>query len=72
MRTLFGWVSAALVAMAALDIAERLRALDLRHVVFGSDRSGAQNEAPGVAWASFRRRPLTEAEFALVATNVLY
>lgn len=53
-------------------IAGFLRGLGVERVIFGSDRSGAKNEAPGVAWASFRRLPLTDAEFEVVARNSLY
>lgn len=76
MRNVYLEVSSVVVAgTPAPDlahIAERLRALGMQRVIFGSDRSGTKNEAPGVAWASFRRLPLTEQEFAMVAGNSLY
>jgi predicted TIM-barrel fold metal-dependent hydrolase len=53
-------------------VAQRLRAIGLERIVFGSDRSGDKNEAPGVAWSSFRRLPLSPAEFEVVARNSLY
>jgi predicted TIM-barrel fold metal-dependent hydrolase len=55
-----------------LDIVtRRLRQVGMSHVLFGSDWSpGSGNEEPGLAWRSFRRLPLTEAEFRTVANNV--
>jgi len=57
---------------SVLDIvAKRLRQVGMDHVLFGSDWSpGSSNEDPGLAWRSFRRLPLTEAEFRTVANNV--
>lgn len=51
-------------------VAKRLRQFGLQRVLFASDRSaGFGNEPPAEAWASFRRLPLTEKEFRIVAEN---
>ena len=53
------------------QVAKRLRQVGMKRVLFGSDWSpGSTNEEPGLAWRSFRRLPLTEAEFRIVANNV--
>ena len=60
-------------SQAELDqVAARVRQLGVGRVLFGSDRSGEKNDAPGAAWAAFRRLPLTEAEFAAIAANAPY
>lgn len=52
-------------------VAQRLRQFGLRHVLFASDRSpGFGNDSPKDAWEAFRRLPLTEKEFRIVAENV--
>jgi len=53
------------------QVAKRLRQVGMKRVLFGSDWSpGSTNEEPGLAWRSFRRLPLTEAEFRIVANNM--
>lgn len=52
-------------------IAKRLRQFGLKRVLFASDRDpGFANETPKDAWKSFRRLPLTEKEFRIVAGNL--
>jgi predicted TIM-barrel fold metal-dependent hydrolase len=52
-------------------VAKRLRQFGLQRVLFASDRSpGFGNESPKDAWEAFRRLPLTEKEFRIVAENV--
>lgn len=52
-------------------VVKRLRQYGLKRVLFGSDRvPGFGNESPKEAWESFRRLPLTEAEFRTIAGNV--
>lgn len=52
-------------------IARRLRQFGLQHVLFGSDRSpGFGNETPKDAWETFRKLPLTQKEFNIIAKNV--
>ena len=52
-------------------IASRLREFGLDHVLFGSDRiPSVTNDDPATAWQSFRRLPLSEDEFRIVAGNL--
>ncbi|HEX8247719.1 MAG TPA: amidohydrolase family protein [Pyrinomonadaceae bacterium] len=52
-------------------VARRLRELGLRRVLFASDYApGGNNAEPINAWNAFRRLPLKEDEFKLVAGNV--
>lgn len=52
-------------------VAKRLRQFGLQRVLFGSDRApGGANDTPKDAWAAFRRLPLSEEEFRIVAENV--
>lgn len=51
-------------------IATRLRQLGLRRILYGSDAASGGNLPPQQAWAAFRRLPLTEAEFQVIANNV--
>jgi uncharacterized protein len=50
-------------------IAERIRQLGTRRVLFGSDGFGGGNLAPREAWAAFRRLPLSDDDFRLIGTN---
>ncbi len=50
-------------------IARRLRQIGLEKLVFGSDSARGFNPPSGQAWQNFRRLPLTESEFALIARN---
>jgi predicted TIM-barrel fold metal-dependent hydrolase len=57
-------------ATAAL-IAQRLRQLGLRRILFGSDLPLGGNPAPREAWQIFSMKlPLTRTEYATIATNV--
>jgi predicted TIM-barrel fold metal-dependent hydrolase len=51
-------------------IAKRIHQLGPQRVLFGSDGFGGGNLAPRDAWAAFRRLPLTEDEFAVIAANI--
>ncbi len=51
-------------------IATRLRQLGLRRVLYGSDAASGGNLPPREGWAAFRRLPLTEAEFRIIARNL--
>jgi uncharacterized protein len=55
----------------AASIAARIRALGVERVLFGSDGAGGPNPTPQQAWAAFRELPLTEAEFRVIAGNVV-
>ena len=52
-------------------VTKRLRQVGMKKVLFGSDwvPGRSSNESPQQAWASFRRLPLTDAEFKIVASN---
>jgi predicted TIM-barrel fold metal-dependent hydrolase len=51
-------------------VAKRLRQFGIQRVLFASDRSpGFGNESPKDAWESFRRLPLTEEEYRIIAGN---
>jgi predicted TIM-barrel fold metal-dependent hydrolase len=53
----------------ASRIAARLRQLGLERILFGSD--GAVNgNSPLATWTSFRKVPLTEREFRIIADNI--
>ena len=54
-------------------VAKRLRQVGLKHVLYGSDRAGTQDDrSRGIwDWAAFRRLPLTEEEFRTIAENVM-
>jgi predicted TIM-barrel fold metal-dependent hydrolase len=51
-------------------IATRLRQLGLPRILYGSDAASGGNLPPQQGWAAFRRLPLTEAEFQVIAHNV--
>jgi predicted TIM-barrel fold metal-dependent hydrolase len=53
-------------------VARRLRQLGLQRVVYGSDRAGTKDDrSAGIwDWKAFRRLPLTEKEFRMIAANV--
>jgi predicted TIM-barrel fold metal-dependent hydrolase len=51
-------------------IARRLRQLGLQRIVYGSDAASGTNLPPREGWAAFRRLPLTEAEFQIIAATV--
>jgi uncharacterized protein len=50
-------------------IATRIRQLGLDRVLYGSDGALPPAYTPQKAWEAFRRLPLTEAEFKIVANN---
>jgi predicted TIM-barrel fold metal-dependent hydrolase len=51
-------------------IATRLRQLGLQRILYGSDAAAGRNLPPQQSWAAFRRLPLSEAEFQVIANNV--
>ena len=51
-------------------IAQRLRQVGMKRVLFGSDHGPGVNPPPAEAWKNFQRLPLTDAEFVTVGTNV--
>ncbi|MFP5288431.1 MAG: hypothetical protein ACLGI9_22030, partial [Thermoanaerobaculia bacterium] len=55
----------------ARTIAQRIRQIGLRRILYGSDAAGT-HPPPREAWAAFRNGiPLTEEEFRIIANNVL-
>jgi uncharacterized protein len=51
-------------------IASRIRQLGPGRVLYGSDAPARGNLPPREGWAAFRRLPLTDAEFQIIASNV--
>jgi uncharacterized protein len=51
-------------------IATRLRQLGLSRILYGSDAASGGNLPPSEGWAAFRRLPLTEDNFQIIARNV--
>lgn len=52
-------------------VAKRLRELGIQRVLFGSDYApGGNNAEPRDAWNAFRRLPLKEEEFKIIAGNI--
>ena len=53
-----------------LVVATRIRQLGLQRVFYGSDGAAGEDLRPREAWAAFRKLPLSEEEFATIASNV--
>ena len=51
-------------------MAQRLRQIGIDKILYGSDAATPGNLRPAEAWQAFRKLPLTDAEFAKIATNV--
>lgn len=51
-------------------IAKRIRQLGIRRILYGSDADTGGKFPPRENWAAFRRLPLTEKEFRIIAGNV--
>jgi uncharacterized protein len=51
-------------------LVRRLRQVGVDRVLYGSDAPVAPNLRPREGWAAFRRLPLTDEEFARIASNV--
>jgi predicted TIM-barrel fold metal-dependent hydrolase len=51
-------------------IARRLRQFGLERVLYGSDHPASTEITPEMGWVYFRRLPLTDAEFRLIADNL--
>ena len=52
------------------QIAARIRQIGVERVLYGSDAAGSPVSYPKAGWAAFRRLPLTDAEFAVIAGNL--
>jgi len=51
-------------------LARHIRQIGAARVLYGTDSAQGANLRPAAAWAAFRRLPLSEAEFAQIATNL--
>ncbi|MEO5823495.1 MAG: amidohydrolase family protein [Vicinamibacteraceae bacterium] len=54
----------------ATRIAERIRAIGVTRILYGSDGAGAGNLTPAEAWKAFTDLPLTDDERRIIAANV--
>ena len=54
----------------AAVVAERIRAIGVGRILYGSDGAGGGNATPKEAWAAFRQLPLSDPEFQTIATNI--
>jgi len=53
----------------ATFFATKIRQIGVRRILYGSDAASAGN-TPRESWAAFRRLPLSDEEFRIIATNV--
>jgi uncharacterized protein len=51
-------------------VATRIRQLGAQRILYGSDAAAGTNLPPREGWAAFRKLPLTDAEFQIIAANV--
>jgi predicted TIM-barrel fold metal-dependent hydrolase len=51
-------------------IAARIRQVGVERVLYGSDAAASPLSYPRAGWEAFRRLPLSEAEFRVIANNV--
>jgi uncharacterized protein len=58
------------MAEQASLLARRIRQLGPERILYGSDAPAGGNLPPLEGWAAFRKLPLTEAEFTVIAGNV--
>ena len=73
-RTRRLWFDVTTVAVAKQTylhphLAKRIRQLGMQRILYGSDAPSGSNR-PGEGWATFRKIPLTDAEFETIAANV--
>jgi predicted TIM-barrel fold metal-dependent hydrolase len=52
------------------QIAACIRQIGVDRVLYGSDAAASPLTYPKAGWAAFRQLPLTEAEFAVIASNI--
>lgn len=74
-RTRNLWFDVASVANGATPeqaalLARHIRQVGVKRILYGSDAASSASQVPREAWAAFRKIPLTEAEFAAIASNV--
>jgi len=58
------------VADVLRQVATRIRQIGVERVLCGSDAAASPLTYPTAGWAAFRRLPLTDAEFRVIANNV--
>jgi len=58
------------VADVLRQVATRIRQIGVERVLYGSDAAASPLTYPTAGWAAFRRLPLTDAEFRVIANNV--
>lgn len=68
------WFDVTVVAQAASAgrfplVAERIRQIGVERILYGSD-APTPNNIPSLAWAAFRKLPLTDEEFRVIEKNV--
>ena len=51
-------------------IAARIRQIGVERVLYGSDAAASPLMYPEAGWAAFRRLPLNEDEFRVIASNI--
>ena len=52
------------------QLAERIRGIGVQRVLYGSDAAANPAAYPRAGWAAFRRLPLSESEFGVIAGNI--
>lgn len=65
-----GVVQVELSADQLRQVAARIRQIGVERVLYGSDAAASPYAYPRAGWAAFRRLPLSEAEFRLIATSI--
>jgi predicted TIM-barrel fold metal-dependent hydrolase len=65
-----GVVQPGLSADKLRQIAARIRQIGVERVLYGSDAAASPDAYPRAGWAAFRRLPLSEAEFRLIANTI--
>ncbi len=63
-------VQPSLSARTLRQIAARIRQIGIKRVLYGSDAAASPDSYPRAGWAAFRRLPLSDAEFRIIASNV--
>lgn len=57
-------------AEQAAQLVKHIRQVGVQRIVYGSDAASTESQRPKEAWEAFRKLPLTDAEFAAIASNV--